>query len=228
MKVVLIPLFPQASNGSSTGSSAGSSAGRSFKADWCLNLHGFLSREEFATRLDQINNQVKDVKIMNENMKSILYLLAMISTSTVSFIFTQYFKVIGFFASINSWFVVCFLIKYIIERIALARAEKFCKLLNELFERYNENDNPIANWKIWWVTSYERYISGKDGRAYGNGRLNVLKLSPNITFAPLFTDNVLIIIEVNDVLPVISDLTTKTIRANIELEANSPITNMHL
>ncbi|CAG8447626.1 6929_t:CDS:1, partial [Cetraspora pellucida] len=220
MKVVLIPLFTQAPNGNS--------AGRSFKADWCLDLHGFLSREEFATRLDQINNHFKGVNIANENIKSIFYLLAMISTSSVAFFSTQFFGVIGFFAGINSWFVVCFLVKYIIELIALARARKFSKRLNELFARYNENDNPIANWKFWMVTSYGMYVSGRDGRAYGNGCLNVLKLGPGILFAPLFTDSALIILEINDALSGHSDLTTKTIRTNTESEANSPITNVHM
>ncbi|CAG8471181.1 4565_t:CDS:2 [Racocetra fulgida] len=119
MKTVLIPLYMHTSD-----TCCDCQPGHSFKADWCLDLHGFLSREEFASRLNQINNHVKGVELMT----------------------------------------------------------------------------------------------------FGNGRINVLKLGfcMSIKFASLFSDNALIILEINDAL---SDLTANTVRVNIEYETIFPVEN---
>ncbi|CAG8670888.1 5844_t:CDS:1 [Cetraspora pellucida] len=219
MKVVLIPLFLHTSN-----TCCDCQPGHSFKADWCLDLHGFLSREEFAARLDQINNHVKGVELMSAKTKYFLYSIASIGTILVTIVFIIIMPIIGFFISSGICSLLFFFAKYIIERNAAERAAQFTSLLNELFARYNVNESPTVNWKFWWVESYENYIKGLDGRAFGNGRINVLKLGfcLSIKFASLFTDNALIILEINDAL---SDLTANTVRVNIAYEANLPIAN---
>ncbi|CAG8530853.1 10048_t:CDS:1 [Racocetra persica] len=209
MKVVLIPLFSHTSD-----TCCDCQPGHSFRTDWCLDLHGFLSREEFAARLDQINNHVKGVELMSPKTKYLLYSIASIGTILITIIFIIIMPFIGFFISTTICSILFFFAKFMIERNAAERAEKFTNLLNELFARYNENENPTVNWKFWWVTSYEKYVNGMDGRAFGNGRINVLKLGYclSIKFASLFTDNALIILEINDAL---SDLTANTVRVNI-------------
>ncbi|CAG8744168.1 4724_t:CDS:1, partial [Racocetra fulgida] len=63
-----------------------------------------------------------------------------------------------------------------IEKNAAERAITLTTLLNELFTQYNQHENPTANWKFWWVRSYENYVNDLDGRAYGNGHINKEKL----------------------------------------------------
>ncbi|CAG8721872.1 7399_t:CDS:1, partial [Racocetra fulgida] len=95
----------------------------------------------------------------------------------------------------------------------------FTNLLNNLLTQYNQHENPTANWKFWWVRSYERYATGLDGRAYGNGHINMLKMGYGFSlfFAALFADNALIILEINDAL---SDITKNTVGVNL-----APVTN---
>ncbi|CAG8589593.1 2830_t:CDS:1 [Dentiscutata erythropus] len=225
MKRVLIPLFMHAPNGCCICQS-----GHSFRADWCLDLHGYLSREEFAARIDQINNHVKDVELMSSKTKRVLYLTATFGLILLILIFSLLFlPYFGFFIGLILSSILYFFVKYIIEKDAAERAIRFTNLLNELFARYNENENPAVNWKFWWVTSFENYISGKDGRAFGNGHINVLNISYcfclKIKLATLFVDNALIILEINDAL---SDLTANTVRVNITPEADLPTNTTHV
>ncbi|RIB17760.1 hypothetical protein C2G38_2087465, partial [Gigaspora rosea] len=209
MKRVLIPLFLHSSECCCV-----CQPGHSFRADWCLDLHGFLSQEEFAARLDQINNHVKGVELMTRKTKHLLYSISSVTTAllvTILYIIVPVFGwIIGFILSSFGYFFA----KYMIEKNAAVRAIAFTNLLNDLFARYNEKENPTVNWKFWWVTSYKNYVSNTDGRAFGNGHINVLKLGCGIRLrlAALFTDNALIILEINDAL---SDLTANTVRVNI-------------
>ncbi|CAG8768504.1 34495_t:CDS:1, partial [Racocetra persica] len=197
--------------------------GHSFRADWCIDLHGFLSREEFAARLNQINNHVQGVELMTKKTKDLLYYVASIGATLLSIIFSVIMRSatglpIGF--SISG--ILFFFAKYMIEKNAAERAIAFTNLLNELFAQYNKHENPTANWKFWWVSSYERYVTDLDGRAYGNGHINKEKIkyhgfSLSVFFANLFADNALIILEINDAL---SDLTKNTVGVNLRANNN--------
>ncbi|CAG8783264.1 9024_t:CDS:1, partial [Gigaspora margarita] len=168
----------------------------------------------FAARLDQINNHVKGIELMTRKTKSLLYSISSVITvlliAILSILIPKYGGLIGVILSSVGYFFA----KYMIEKNAAERAIAFTNLLNDLFARYNEKENPSVNWKFWWVTSYNNYANNKDGRAFGNGHINVLKLGCGLRLrlAALFTDNALIIIEINDAL---SDLTANTVRVNI-------------
>ncbi|CAG8800878.1 5427_t:CDS:1, partial [Racocetra persica] len=201
----LIPLFVHG-----TDSCCDCQPGHSFRADWCLDLHGFLSREEFAARLEQINNHVQDIELMTHKTKKLLYYIAIIGAGLLSLIFTFIMRnLIGIPVGTGiSGFLTTFG-KYLIEKNAAERAIAFTNRLNELFAQYNKHENPTVNWKFWWVNSYERYVTDLDGRAYGNGHLNKLRMKYGlrVKFAALFAENALIILEINDAL---SDLTKDT------------------
>ncbi|CAG8772255.1 21152_t:CDS:1, partial [Gigaspora rosea] len=210
MKRVLIPLYLHSNE-----TFCNCQPGHSFRADWCLDLHGFLSREEFAARLEQINQHVNDVELMTRKTKNLLYSISSVTTFLLIVILSVIIKpkiggLIGLIVSLVCYFFA----KYKIEKNAAERAIAFTNILNGLFARYNENENPAVNWKFWWVTSYNNYANNKDGRAYGNGHINVLKFGRGLRLrlAALFTDNALIILEINDAL---SDLTANTVRVNI-------------
>ncbi|RIB26706.1 hypothetical protein C2G38_2064163, partial [Gigaspora rosea] len=209
MKRVLIPLFLRGND-----TCCDCQPGHFFKADWCLDLHGFLSREEFAARLEQINQHVKGVELMTRKTKNLLYYTSSFATVLLivilSIIIPGYGPLIGLILSIFGYFFA----KYMIEKNAAERAIAFTNLLNDLFARYNEKETPTVNWKFWWVTSYDDYANNRDGKAYGNGHINVLNLGCGLRLrlAALFTDNALIILEINDAL---SDLTANTVRVNI-------------
>ncbi|CAG8472099.1 6258_t:CDS:1 [Cetraspora pellucida] len=214
MKEVLIPLFVHATD-TCFDTCFDCQPGHSFRADWCLDLHGYLSREEFAARLNQINNHVKSVELMTYKTKNLLYFVASICAALLSTIFSAIMKSIGGVPigfSISG--ILFFIAKYKIEKNAAGRAIAFTNLLNELFAQYNKHETPTVNWKFWWVHSYERYVTGLDGRAYGNGHINKLKMGHclSVKFAVLFAENALIILEINDAL---SDLTKNTVGVNL-------------
>ncbi|RIB26715.1 hypothetical protein C2G38_2064186 [Gigaspora rosea] len=218
MKHVLIPLFLHG-----TDSCFDCQPGHSFKADWCLDLHGFLSREEFTARLQQINQYVQDIELMTSKTKRLLYQIAFIGAALLSAIFSIVLKTIslGIFAGFSISAPLFYIAKYLIEKNAAERAIAFTNRLNELFARYNEKENPTVNWKFWWVMSYNHYANNLDGRAYGNGHINTLKFrcGLRVRLAALFADNALIILEINDAL---SDLTANTVHVNIHPDATFP------
>ncbi|CAG8728353.1 10674_t:CDS:1, partial [Dentiscutata heterogama] len=150
--------------------------GHSFKSDWCLDLHGFLSRDELAGRLEQINQYVQDIELMSVKTKRLLYYIASIGALLLSLIFILMMRGIGLAVSFSIYTPLYFIAKYMIEKNACERAIAFTNRLNELFARYNEKENPTVNWKFWWVSSYNNYANNLDGRAYGNGHINSLKL----------------------------------------------------
>ncbi|CAG8511812.1 4802_t:CDS:1 [Cetraspora pellucida] len=216
MKHVLIPLFIHGSDSCSFDCQPG----HSFRADWCLDLHGFLSRDEFTARLNQINDHVKSVELMSHKTKYLLYFGASFITTFLSVLISIIMKsAAGILIAFVISGILYFVAKYMIEKNAAERAIRFTNLLNELFTQYNQHENPTVNWKFWWVTSYERYVSGFDGRAFGNGHVNKLEFSCGLSliFAALFAENALIILEINDAL---SDLTKNTIGVNL-----TPVTN---
>ncbi|CAG8511751.1 4799_t:CDS:2 [Cetraspora pellucida] len=210
MKKVLIPLFLHGTD-TCYETCFNCQPGQSFRADWCLDLHGYLSREEFAARLNEINNHVKSVELMTYKTKNLLYCVASICASLLSAIFSAIINAIaGVSLGISITGILFFIAKYMIEKNAADRAITFTNLLNELFAQYNKHETPTVNWKFWWVHSYEIYVTGLDGRAYGNGHVNKLKMGHclSVKFALLFAENALIILEINDAL---SSLTKKTV-----------------
>ncbi|CAG8543237.1 1785_t:CDS:2 [Cetraspora pellucida] len=214
MKTVLIPLFVHGSD-----SCCDCQPGHSFRADWCLDLHGFLSPEEFATRLQQINAHVQSVELMTQKTKKLLYYLGSIGAfllSTIIYVIMQSAGGVPIGFGISG--ILFVFVKYMIEKNAAERAIAFTNLLNGLFAQYNKHEHPTVNWKFWWVRSYENYITGLDGKAYGNGHMNNLRLSfgLSVKFAALFADNALIILEINDAL---SDLTKHTVGVNLNISS---------
>ncbi|CAG8783168.1 19410_t:CDS:1 [Cetraspora pellucida] len=220
MKKVLIPLFLDGSD-----TCCDCQPGHSFKADWCLDLHGFLSPEEFATRLQQINAHVQSVELMTHKTKKLLYYVASVGVFLLSAIFSAIMRSItGVPVGFSISGILFVFVKYMIEKNAAERAIAFTNLLNQLFAQYNKHENPTVNWKFWWVHSYEQYVTGLDGKAYGNGHMNKLKLKfgLSVKFAALFAENALIILEINDAL---SDLTKSTVGVNLKSEKPFPPNN---
>ncbi|CAG8457082.1 3886_t:CDS:2 [Ambispora leptoticha] len=43
-----------------------------FNAEWCLDLHGFLNRDEFNTQLNEINDYTKKYPLLSEKAKDFL------------------------------------------------------------------------------------------------------------------------------------------------------------
>ncbi|CAG8472135.1 6260_t:CDS:1 [Cetraspora pellucida] len=211
MKKVLIPLFIHG-----TDTCCDCQPGHSFRADWCLDLHGFLDPKDFNDRLNQINNHVQSVELMTYKTKNLLYYVASICAALLSTIFSVIMRsVTGVPIGFSISGILFFIAKYMIEKNAAERAIAFTNLLNDLFAQYNKHENPTVNWKFWWVHSYEQYVTELDGRAYGNGHINKLKMRYGISikFASLFADNALIILEINDAL---SDLTKHTVGVNLK------------
>jgi hypothetical protein len=190
-----------------------------FKEEWCLDLHGFLSRDEFDIRLNEINNYIRNYPLMSENAKKFVILISMMLivlvapisySSTTAFIVVELLLASGFIMAL-----------YQVNRIASIRVEKFNAALNDLFTRYNLRENPTANWKLRWrsvLTHYNTFTKFGTccGVSYGRGKIT-----------PQYAEQIEIVLEINDAL---SDLTAQTVHVNlvpnaISVSVTQPITS---
>ncbi|CAG8647349.1 2137_t:CDS:1 [Ambispora gerdemannii] len=175
-----------------------------FDAEWCLDLHGFLSRDEFTARLKEINNYIRDYPLLSERAKTFIkyacggmgLIVALLILVTISA-----FQM-GVIIEI-CLFIGYFIAKLVIENIARGRAERFTIALNKLLKQYNEKENPTANWNLVWRSVVTHYTitthSSWNGRVKGEA-------------TPVYAEYAEIVLEIHDAL---SDLTAKTVRVNL-------------
>ncbi|CAG8832072.1 23936_t:CDS:1, partial [Gigaspora rosea] len=71
-----------------------------FIAEWCLDLYGFLTRDEFNKRLDKINIHIENYSLMSEKVKTRLYWICGILAILVIVIATAVYQ-----ASISDYYM---------------------------------------------------------------------------------------------------------------------------
>ncbi|CAG8454841.1 941_t:CDS:1 [Ambispora leptoticha] len=190
-----------------------------FDAEWCLDLHGFLSRDEFAARLNEINNHIKDIPLLSERTMNIFKnICSVIGSHAILFIIVSFFlsptHTISFIGPVVvlSTIFIYILGTYLIDRTAKHRAEKFTASLNSLFTHYNirQKDNPTANWNLVWRRANLSHYTIKmkaswDGSVKGKA-------------TPKYVEYAEIVLEINDAL---SELTAQTVRVNLAADVIS-------
>ncbi|CAG8615882.1 11269_t:CDS:1 [Paraglomus occultum] len=181
-----------------------------FEAEWCLDLHGYLNRTEFADRLRGINNYIKDYPLLSAKTKTYLtYAIAGLFTLILAVVL-----IITFAASpgdnIANTAIVTIVVEFllalaipigrsIVDAMAKRRAEIFTRALQPVLDQYNRQENPTANWKIVWRAVFTYFSIDVDSKGKG-------------TATPKYAEHAELVIEINDAL---SDLTAQTVRVNL-------------
>jgi len=206
MKSVVIPLVEQNVTGCDCSESA-----HMFEAEWCLDLHGYLNRTEYANRLREINNYIINTPLLSKRSKTYLtYAIAGLCVLILAVVFVIVFTASTIDNRANTAIVTVVLEgilglaipigRAIVDGMAKRRAEIFTQALRPLLDQYNRRENPTANWKLVWrevLTHYSIQVnsSGKKGKA-----------------TPKYAEHAELIIEINDAL---SNLTSQTVRVNL-------------
>ncbi|CAG8595621.1 6140_t:CDS:1, partial [Scutellospora calospora] len=195
--------------------------GKEFKTEWCLDLHGFLTRNGLNERLDRINFHIRDYPLMSEKTKTKLYLLSGIWATLIVVI-----AVVAFNASyanyesniysansqppdVNSAIAgtsivealiaaLTFLARYLIDQKSKKLAKNFENNLKFLLTEYNNQDNPTANWRFVWRSVLSHF--SVEANASLNGSIKGKAV-------PQYVEHAEILLEINDAL---SDLTANT------------------
>ncbi|RGB23205.1 hypothetical protein C1646_748269 [Rhizophagus diaphanus] len=171
-------------------------------------MHGYLDRDELDIRLEEINRVVTENPLLSERAKQgLLYAFVAITFLFLLFIiaFARLFG--GFIApvvveAINA--VAFFVGKYLINEEAKRRSERFSEAISKLFDQYNVNDNPTANWKLKWRNVLSHY---KVEMNYSFDNNNGVKAKGKIT--PKYAEEAEIELEINDALAEVTECTIR-------------------
>ncbi|CAG8464402.1 12978_t:CDS:1 [Dentiscutata heterogama] len=188
---------------------------KKFKAKWVLDLHGFLPRDKFKERLNEINHHMQGYPLMSEKMKKRLNRLSGMLATLIGVIVLMVF-VAGAIsggggamaaAGILEALIVGLTIfaNYRIEEKAKELARNFKNNIKLLLDDYNNRDNPTANWRFQWRTELSHYKIDAKVRSQGNitGKME-----------PKYVEHAEIVLEIHDAL---SDLTADTVTVNSEI-----------
>ncbi|CAG8518303.1 1505_t:CDS:1 [Paraglomus brasilianum] len=205
MKLIIIPLVEQNVSGCDCFEPA-----HKFDAKWCLDLHGYLNREEFAARLREVNNFIKAFPLLSKRSKR--YLTYGIGGVIVLILFAVLAIAFSGSAGKNpgSTYAITVVIeallslalpigRKIVDNMAKNRAEIFTQNLEPVLEQFNRKENPTANWKLVWIEVLTHYNINMNSDGKG-------------TATPKYAEHAELVIEINDAL---SDLTAQTVRVNL-------------
>ncbi|CAG8518271.1 1503_t:CDS:1 [Paraglomus brasilianum] len=207
MKLVIIPLTEDDVPGCDCFAPA-----HSFKADWCLDLYGYLSAEQLKSQLSQINNYIKAYPLLSAKSKKCLtYVLGGMFVTIIFLLvmatFTTMFKQGGGGINIT---LICFILQFlvgvallagrkIVDNMAKNRAEAFTQAMQPLLDQFNLTAYPTANWKLVWRETLTHYSIKVDSNGKGKA-------------TPKYAEYAEIIIELHDGL---SARTAHTININL-------------
>lgn len=176
-----------------------------FDAKWCLDLYGFLSREDLVNRINEINNRIRGFPLLNAKMaKYFTYLMILLILALGGGIGSQN-------PSAGIAIAILFIIGTIagiiyLDKLAKERALAFTNALETLFREYNSRDNPAANWGVVWFTVITKYKVEMHS-TWNNSVEGSIK--------PKFAYCVMIVLEISDAL---SDRTSGYVHVNLPLD----------
>ncbi|CAB4373395.1 unnamed protein product [Rhizophagus irregularis] len=179
-----------------------------FETEWCLDMHGYIDREELDVRLEEINRIVAANPLLSERAKKgLLYAFSAITFILILFIILAVSLLGGVLAPsiitiINT--IAFFVGNYLINEEAKRRSERFSEAFKQLFDKYNATDNPTANWKLKWRNVLTHY---KVEMNYTPDNNNGFKGKGKIT--PKYAEEAEIELEINDALAEITECTIR-------------------
>ncbi|CAB5392747.1 unnamed protein product [Rhizophagus irregularis] len=179
-----------------------------FETEWCLDMHGYIDREELDVRLEEINRTVAENPLLSQRAKKgLLYVYG-----TISFILLLFFiYAASLFGRVIAPSIVSIIStiayfggKYLVDEEAKRRSGRFSDAFKLLFDKYNATDNPTANWKLKWrnvLTHYKveiNYTLENNNSAKGKGKIT-----------PKYAEEAEIELEINDALAEITECTIR-------------------
>ncbi|RIA82275.1 hypothetical protein C1645_835591 [Glomus cerebriforme] len=179
-----------------------------FDTEWCLDLHGYLTRKQLDSRLEEINKIVMENPLLSERAKkSMLYAFVVIFVILIILIIVAALnKVIGLAGPIVVEVLITigfFIGRYLVDKVAKIRSDKFFKAINEKFKEFNSNDNPVANWRLVWrkvLTHYKVEMKFTNNGMKGKS-------------TPKYAEHAEIVLEINDAL---SGITKNDVRIKLD------------
>src|SRR4051794_29747855 len=127
-----------------------------FDAKWCLDLYGFLTREQLQYRINEINNRIRGFPLLSAKM--VKYFTYFMIALTLALSCGVGSKNKGAGSALASLFIILTVLGIIyLDRLAKQRALAFTIALETLFNEYNPRDNPTANWGVVWFTVITKY-----------------------------------------------------------------------
>ncbi|PKK66953.1 hypothetical protein RhiirC2_714481 [Rhizophagus irregularis] len=172
-----------------------------FETEWCLDMHGYLDREELEARIVEINGIAAANPLLSERAKKGLL-----------FVFVLLFVTLGVFIAglasqpnsnyvapsvIQAINVIAYFVgRYLVNRAAGHRSSQFSEAIKILFDGYNGTDNPTANWKLKWRKVLSHYNLVRTDQS-----------SSDIT--PKYAEEAEIELEINDALAEITECTIR-------------------
>jgi hypothetical protein len=178
-----------------------------FETEWCLDMHGYIDRQELDIRLQEINRVVDANPLLSERAKKgLLYGFIALSFILVLFIILTVSLFGGFVApvvieAINT--IAFFVGKYLVNEEAKRRSERFSEAIKKLFDQYNARDNPTANWKLKWRNVLTHYKVEMNYSQDNNGVKGKGKITPK------YAEEAEIELEINDALAEITECTIR-------------------
>ncbi|CAG8558186.1 10686_t:CDS:1 [Paraglomus occultum] len=206
MKFVIIPLTEDDVSGCDCFAPT-----HSFKANWCLDLYGYLSADEFQKQLKTINDYIKAYPLLSTKSKKILSyifggLYGFTLLTLVLITFTASFQ--G--SSVSSLRLACVVLhllagiaflagRKIADNVAKNRANAFKQAMQPLLDKINLAAYPTANWKLVWRDVLTHYSVNIESNGKGKA-------------TPKYAEHAELVIEIHDGL---SARTAHTIHVNI-------------
>jgi len=181
---------------------------REFKAEWQLDYHGFMTREEFDIRLEDINKHIRHLPLMTEVVRKILSYVVLICAIGLTIYMLRLGPGAGTLFGLFFFFVSYFGGLYLVDHLAEQRAAQFTSALKALFVTYNNVDNPTANWRVLWVAEVSGWKTKTTSNGYGGSTSRT---------KPKFAEYVMIVLDISDAL---SDLTSNTV--NVKFTSTIP------
>jgi hypothetical protein len=177
-----------------------------FDAKWCLDLYGFLSRDDLRNRINEINHRIKDYPLMSARTVKLLSFLVVILSIGITIGVSKIAPGAASGATALLFIIILVAGLIYINKLAKERAEAFTRALENLFNEYNTRDNPTANWGVVWftvITSYKvemhsTWLNSAEG-----------------SIKPKYANCVMIVLEISDAL---SDRTSEYVHVNLPLD----------
>ncbi|RGB25301.1 hypothetical protein C1646_771934 [Rhizophagus diaphanus] len=178
-----------------------------FETEWCLDMHGYLDREELEARIEDINRIVAANPLLSERTKmGLLIVFILLFITLGGFIAKFVVQNDGYVApsvieAINV--IAYFVAKYFVNQAAGRRSSQFSKAIKILFDHYNVKDNPTANWKLKWRKVLTHFNVEMDHTSIEENVESKGKITPK------YAEEAEIELEINDALAEITECTIR-------------------
>jgi hypothetical protein len=204
----------------------------SFKTEWCIDYHGYLTVSQLEDRINRINEHIKEYTIISELVADIMKWLIGIFAAVIAIAVTSagtsggsgigglgkrglldVFDLLGVFGKgigIGGFlYLILYKIgKFILEKFAEDRLNKFKEGMEEFFRNgYNKQDYPMAYWRVELTPVLSKYKLEMTSMSSGSAK-------------PKYVEQIKLYLDINDAL---SDLTSDTVSIKVQIPSKAEV-----